>query len=184
MPTLSFSIEQSDDGKILVLSDTTDWVSPYSSTDTLVTHVTINMSWNGTNNSTSVVNDSYTTPTPQTNLVWTIESGEFTNGSSAFVDGFYTFEYNATANGTAYQSEIIVLLDYNSKKYSYDLYMNAPYKLKDSLYYNKDVERCALSNVLLKGMQYNAAVNQTLRATDILQSIVRIANIPSTQTVL
>ena len=184
MPTPLFSIEQSDDGKVLTIVDSTVWANP---ANTGVTNVTISMVWNnnGTNSSSvKVYNHNYTGTINQTSLVYNVTSSQFTGGTDAFIDGFYVFSYNLTSGGIGYTNDITILLDWASKKYTYDAYMAAPYKLKDSLYFNKDVERCALNDVLLTGMQYNAAVNQTLRSNDILQLIQRVSSIPTSQNVL
>lgn len=165
MATLAFTLDQTDNGLTLVITDNTTWAD---NSDTGVTAAQIQITWNGT--VYTVINESISQPAAKADLVWSIPSSDVGfSATTPFTDGFITVNYALTTSPTSTAVESDVFLDYNSKQYVFELYEDAPYQLaKDNFAYNNSIKKIQIADILLRGMQYSAAVRQTTKATDTL----------------
>lgn len=163
MATLAITINQTDNGKVINIKDVTVWPD---AANTGVTAVSIVIGYNGTNY--TVVNESKAQPCAQSALEWNINASVLSQ--TVYADGMYEFTYTPTTSpATTPITARKYLLDYNSKKYVYELYENAPYQLAlNNFAYNNNIKKIQLANTLLKGMQYAAATGQTTKAQDVL----------------
>lgn len=165
MATLKIFLDQTDNGRTIKIKDVTEWTD---SANTGVTAVTITIKFN--NVTYTAINESKTQPCPQSALVWDIPSTVLgLSSTEAIEDGVYEFTYTVTTSPATTPLTKPYLMDYNSKKYVYELYEDASYQLSLKNYaYNLDIKKIQVADVLLKGMQYASATGQTNKALDIL----------------
>jgi len=177
---ISFSIEQADNGKVLVFTDT--------STDTdseTISNVSLSITYK------DVVYNLFTSYPGVDNSAPISNKWDFGNTKNIVLDGSTVkFEENLSGTSNVFEDGVIIvnytivsmtsvtsnitgeiLLDYNSKYYVYNLAKSVPYKIEGSYAYNKSVEESCVASVLLEGMQYSAAVGQKQKALDILDMI-------------
>jgi len=162
MATLAVTIDQTDHGKLITITDVSNWTDV---ADTGVSQVSIVIGYNGTNY--TVVNENKTQPCAQSSLKWTINATALSQ--TIFPDGIYDVTYTVTTSPTTAAMVSKFLLDYNLKKYVYELYENAPYELSiNNFAYNPNIRKVQVANTLLKGMQYAAATGQITKANNVL----------------
>lgn len=169
MPTLLLKLNQTDNGKTLNIKDVTEWTNP---TDTGVANVVITIKKDTT--TYTVVDEVKGQPCAQGALEWNVASSAVGFGTSPFIDDIYTVNYAVTISSVVTTLEAKFLLDYNSKRYVFELYENGPYQLAiNNFAYNPDIKKIQIADVLLKGMQYAAAAGQVIKAKDILNYFER-----------
>ena len=168
MATIQLTVDQTDNGLNLVITDSTVWSS---TSNTGVTAVAIDIIFDSV--TYHVVTESPTQPCPQSALTWTISSTDVGYGTgTAFTDGIYTINATYTTSPATDPLSAQVYLDWNAKYYDFNLVKNLPYKLDNNQFvFNTLVEQSMVFNTLVKGAQYNAAVGQPTKVNDILQII-------------
>lgn len=168
MADIKISLNQTDNGRNLEITDVTTWADIAA---TGVTHVLITILWNSI---TYTVKDvAITQPATQSDLFWSIPSTDVGyTGTNPFDDGIYTITITYTTSPASDAVTAQVFLDWNAKFYDYTLVKNLPYALEDNQYaYNSLVEQSMVFNSLVRGAQYSASVGQLTKVTDILAMI-------------
>ena len=168
MATIQLTVDQTDNGLNLVITDSTVWSN---TANTGVTVVAIDIIFDSV--TYHVVTESPTQPCPQSALTWTIPSTDVGYSTGVpFTDGIYTINCTYTTSPASDPLSAQVYLDWNAKYYDFNLVKNLPYKLDNNQFvFNTLVEQSMVFNTLVKGAQYNAAVGQTTKVNDILQII-------------
>jgi hypothetical protein len=165
MPTIQLQVDQTDNGLNLAITDATVWAD---SANTGVTAVSITLTYNSI--VYTVVTESPTQPCAASSLTWSIPSTDVGFGTAqTFTDGLYTIIATYTTSPASDPINSQIFLDWNAKYYDLQQVKNLPYKLDNNQFtFNTQVEQNMVFNTLLRGAQYNAAVGQTTKVTDIL----------------
>lgn len=168
MATIQLTVDQTDNGLSLIITDSTVWSD---TANTGVTAVTIDIIFDSV--TYHVVAESPSQPCPQSVLTWTIPSTDVGYSTGVpFTDGIYTINCTYITSPVSDPLSAQVLLDWNAKYYDFNLVKNLPHKLDNNQFvFNTQVEQSMVFNTLVKGIQYNAAVGQTTKVNDILAII-------------
>lgn len=177
------SFEQSNNGKVLTITDASKWGEETNPALTDITRVQVAISYDGTTYTNVIDEDSDdwvgSTPT-QDELEWEVDvDTDATFGAAVFgsddiyYDGIYTLLYTVTVgSGTFSPTTHNIMLDYNVEKGVADAFKEQPYKFTaTNIAYDEDIERNLLLESFLRVEKYSSRCGLTTKANDILETL-------------